>query len=155
MRSIRLHVDRCFIGLIGIFVLSQLCLGLKDTNISKRMLSEKKRILSVIEPKRYLIEKVAFLFASWCPMNSIVIAKGINNIFKELGIDARLLENTIRLCNGSYEFQIYIPRYKKDFLFRYTPLIKNISKLVQNEKFKLEVKLFSSWKPVAIDQLLG
>lgn len=153
MKHIRIHIDRCFLCFVGIFILFQVCLGLKDTNASKVCSVANNKISSIIKPEKYLIGKIAPLFANWRASNSISTAKNINNIFKELGIDARLVENTIKFCNGSFEFFVYIPKYNKDFLFRYTPLIGNITKLIQSKGFKLEVKLFSNWKAIPIDKL--
>lgn len=150
----REQIDRSFRCLIGVFVLFQICLGLNDTKISSSINSnENRKISSVVKPKEYLIGKLAPLFAGWCAANGFDTAQKINKIFGELGINAELLANTIKFCNGSYEFLVYIPKYKKDFLFRYTPLMKDIARIVKDEGFRLEVKLFSNWKIISIDQL--
>lgn len=155
MKHLRFHIDRWFLSFIGIFILSHVCLGLKDTNVSKIQVTEEKGICNVINPKGYFISKIAPLFANWSNNNNICTVNKINEIFKNLGIKAKLKEGTIKFCNGSFEFLIYIPAYKKDFVFKYTPLINDLSMLIRNERFLLEVKLFSSWQPIKIERLFG
>lgn len=154
MKHLRIHIDRWFLSFIGIFILSHACLGLKDTNISKIQITEEKGISNVVNPKGYFISKIAPLFANWSKNNTYTVKK-INEIFENVGIKAKLEEGSIRFCNGSFEFMIYIPAYKKDFLFRYTPLINDLSMLIRNERFLLEVKLFSSWQSIKIERLFG
>lgn len=155
MKHMRLHVDRWFRGFVGIFILSQVCLGLRDTNISKISSKIGQGISSFVNPKGYFISQIAPLFANWGRDKRGLIEEKINEVFQEVGIDARLIKNTIKFCNGSFEFLVYIPMYKKDFLFRYTPLISDLTKLVQKEGFLLEVKLFSSWTPITLDRLFS
>lgn len=155
MKHLRLHIDRWFLSFVGIFVISHACLGLKDTNVLKVQSTEENRISIVVNPKGYFISKIAPLFANWNKNNNITTVNKINEIFRNIGIKAEIKTGTIRLCDGSFEFMIYIPAYKKDFLFRYTPLINNLSLLIRNERFLLEVKLFSSWQPITIDRLFG
>lgn len=153
MHHIRPHIDRWFISFIGLFILSQISLGLKDTSTSKDQLAHNNGISSFINPKSYFISKAAPLFKNFGLNNRLPVEKMINEILRELGVRARLVENTIRLCNGSFEFKVYIPIYKKDFIFRYTPLIGDLTKLIQKEGFILEVKLLSGWMPVTLDRL--
>lgn len=155
MKHIRLHIDRCFLSFIGVFIIAHACLGLKDTNVSKIKPTEENGISNVVNPKGYFISKIAPLFANWNLKNNVTTVNKINEIFQNIGIKARLMEDTIKFCNGSFEFMIYIPAYKKDFLFRYTPLINDISMLIRNEKFLLEVKLFSSWQSIKIERLFS
>lgn len=155
MRHLRLHVDRWFRGFVGIFILAQLCLGLMDTNISRCLSSERTGISSFVNPKGYFISQIAPLFADWGRNKHVFIEEKINGVFQELGIDARLIKNTIKFCNGSFEFLVYIPNYRKDFLFRYTPLINDLTRLIQREGFRLEVKIFSGWMPITLDRLFS
>lgn len=155
MQHVRLHIDRCYICFIGIFMLIQICLGLNDSNIASSKKLEDNRVSSIFNPKGYFISKIAPLFKNWCKANNVWTVENINDVFKEVGINAKLLENTIKFCNGSYEFLVYIPRYKKDFLFKYTPVFGDIAKLVQMEGFRLEVKIFSGWMPITLERLFG
>lgn len=155
MQHLRPHIDRWFMGFVGIFILSQVSLGFRETDISKPAYIEGKGISSFVNPKGYFISKIAPLFKNWGVDKVDSTEKGVNEVFQELGIKARLIENTIRLCNGSFEFLVYIPAYKRDFLFRYTPLVDNLANLIQKEGFLLEVKIFSGWMPVTLDRLFG
>lgn len=155
MKHIRVHTDRWFIGFVGIFILSQVCLGLRDTNVVKIHTALDEGISSFVNPKGYFISKIAPLFANWGSKKDISIEEKINEVFKELGVDARLVKNTIKFCNGSFEFLVYIPTYKKDFVFRYTPLINDLTRLIQKEGFRLEVRLFSGWIPITLDRLFS
>lgn len=155
MKQMRVHIDRWFKGFVGIFILSQVCLGLRDTNITKIPTDIGKGISSFVNPKGYFISQLAPLFANWGRNKRSLIEEKINTVFQELGINARLIRNTVKFCNGSFEFLVYIPAYKKDFLFRYTPLISDLTKLIQREGFRLEVRIFSGWMPVTLDRLFG
>lgn len=155
MQHIRPHIDRWFTGFIGIFILVQVCLGLKDTDISRIQPIETKGISSLINPKGYFVSKIAPLFADWDINKGISTEKKINELFRELDVEVKIIENTIRSYNGSFEFLVHIPKYKKEFLFRYTPLAGDLAKLVQTEEFRLEIKLFSSWMSVNLNRLFS
>lgn len=155
MRHMRFHIDRWFRGFVGIFILSQVCLGLRDTDLSRFISAEGNGISRFVNPKGYFISNIAPLFANWSKKEDFSAEKKINEVFQELGIKARLIEDTTKFCNGSFEFLVYVPMYKKDFLFRYTPLINDLSKLVQKEGFRLEVKLYSGWMPITLDRLFS
>lgn len=156
MQVLRIQGDRVFLSLACVLIVSQLCLGLNDTEICKLFFKDKgAKAYRIESPKKYFISKLAPLFSDWEKNKDKNIEQEINEIFKKLDIGARLIKNSIEVSNKSFEFLIYVPKYKRSFLVRYTPLVSDIERLVEKEEFRLEFKLFSSWRPLPLDSLFA
>lgn len=156
MQFLRIQRDRIFLSLASILIMSQLCLGLNDTEVGKFLFKDKSANISAItNPRRYFVSETAPLFAEWVKDKDINIEQKINEVFKNLSIDARLVKNTLQTNDNSFEFLVYVSKYKRSFLVRYTPLIDDLTALIQKEEFRLELKLFSSWIALPLDSLFG
>ena len=156
MQPLRMQRDRIFLSLAGVLIISQLCLGLNDTEVGKFFFKPNSGSISAVtNPKRYFVSEIAPLFANWEKNKDNDIEQKINEVFKNLNVEARLVKNSIQTNGDSFEFLVYVPKYKRSFLVKYTPLVDNLAQLVHKEEFRLELKLFSSWISLPLDRLFG
>lgn len=156
-RSHKLYnIDRIFLSIAGLAIISQFCLGMNDTNV-RNIFCKKERISvnNITNPRECFVSEIAYLFNDWVKSEDGNIEQKINMVFKKLDIKARLINNTLELNGNSFEFLVYINKYNRSFLVRYTPLADDINKLIQKEEFKLEIKVFSAWRPLPLDRLFG
>lgn len=156
MQFFRMQRDRIFISLVGVLIISQLCLGLNDTNIRNFFYEDNSLNITAIEnPRKYLVSEIAPLFSNWEKIKSSDIELKVNEIFKNLDIDIRLVKNTLQVNGDWFEFLVYIDKYKRSFLVRYTPLVDDLTQLIQKEEFRLEIKVSSAWMPIPLDRFFG
>ena len=156
MQVLRIQIDRIFLSVASFLIISQLCLGFTDTNVPDFFSSnENLKISAFGNPKEYFISKIAPLFADWKKNKDENIYLKVNEVFRDLDINARLVKNTLQIQGDTFEFLVYINEYKRSFPVRYIPLVTDLAQLIQKEDFRLEIKIFSAWKPLPLDRLFG
>lgn len=156
MQVLRIQIDRIFLSVASVLIISQLCLGFTDTNVPDFFSSnENLKIDGFENPKEYFISKIASLFADWQKNKDENIYLKVNEVFRDLDINARLVKNTLQVNGDVFEFLVYINKYKRSFPVRYIPLATDLTQLIQKEDFMLQIKIFSAWTQLPLDRLFG
>lgn len=154
IRRIKIRKDSFLLSLAGLIIISQLCIGLDGTHTNSLFKIDKSGYCpAIVSPRKYFISEITHLFSDWGKDKNIQIEEEMNKVFKDLNIKARLIKNTLKFDNDSYEFLVYIEKYKRSFPVKYTPLVEDINQIIEKEKFDLEIKVFSAWRPFPLDQL--